>query len=285
MIQLLLDHPWALSESPDRGSILLEFTNLLQTHGLLPVPFVSEQDWAELLQTRRLNYFGRLMRAASSLVRRGDLTLGATPIGAPADLKVEWLAALRQSLSDSDDWRRPQVVIPANRRSLWPQGDELEIEIASCDGQAAPELYERLMVVLENYQLHHFALSDGDPWNLERLHPPSDSRVTHPCCLPKPPELANCALDEIEGKVAACIQDRDTHFYYLPPVGWDCRLVAKHTWRGRGQGFPYQSDRRPHHSGWIDRKDRIWAWDNTERHWDVQMGGSYCRVSHDGRKL
>jgi hypothetical protein len=285
MTQLLLDHPWKLDASPDAGSILLSFYSLLENHGLQPVPFIPEQDWAELLQERRINYAGRLIRAVSSLVRIGEGAARATPIGAPADLSDDWMVALRDSMQDLDDWRCPQVVVPEIRRALWPQSEEIEIEIEASQGQTAPERYERILVVLETYDLHRYALSDRDPWNLVRINPPSNQRVTHPCLLPKPPELAKCFLEEIDEKAKVCGQDQDTHLYYLPPDDWSYRSVVKEKWRRRGHAFPFQSDPRPHHSGWIDREHRIWEWDLNERHWDVQSGKTYQRVSHTGRKL
>jgi len=63
-----------------------------------------------------------------------------------------------------------------------------------------------------------------------------------------------------------------------------------------GKGFPYIPPKtkekllvvnNPEGEGYIDKKGRIWEWDNTEKHWDVQYGrrGKYHRVSPEGEIL
>jgi hypothetical protein len=282
MTELLLDHPWRIDESPENGRIILRFDNLLKRYGMVPVCFFSEAEWGIFLQKRRLGNFSAMIRAVYPLVRRYGGTARALPVAAPDDLSDDWKAALRDSMRNLDDWRCPQIVVPEIRRALWPLGDEIGVEFAADNEQNA---IDRILVALEGYEAHRYALSDGDPWNLERVHPPSNQRVTHPCRLPKPAELDKCPLNELGERSKACIQDQGNYLYYLPSQGWSYRSVTKAQWRDHGHAFPYRSDAKPHHSGWVDREGRIWEWDINERHWDVQTDKAYLRVSHTGRKL
>jgi len=188
-------------------------------------------------------------------------------------------------MHDLEDWRCPQVVIPEIRRASWPNSLEISINVDSSKGLAAPDSQYRILVVLESYDTHRYATPDGDPWNLDRIHPPSNESADYPCRLPKPPELMKRPLEELERKLPACFQDHGSSLYYLPPEDWNYATVTKERWRDRGHGFPYRSDSTPHCSGWIDKEDRIWEWDREERHWDVQSRTTYLRVSHTGTKL
>jgi hypothetical protein len=286
MIHVLLDHPWPLSASPNSGRVLLDFDALMKRNrGLRSVPFFTNEECANAFQGPQRNAFAQMFRVVQHLIRDGSSTCIATPIPAPAILSHSWMWALYETMHDSDDWRSPQIVVPQTRENDWNSVTELQIRLEVCGEVPASGPYERLLVVLEQYEDHPFARADADPWDLERLHPRENPHLGHPCRLPKPPELANLSLEEIDARMKHCRQEQGAKIYYLPESNWQLATVSKAAWREKGHGFPYQSSSVRHRSGWLDRIGRIWEWDMTESHWDVQEKDDYTRVSHTGDVL
>ena len=295
MIRALLDHPWPLDALLDGSSpgfgVLRHFDRLAKRYGLKPVPFFSVSDW-EIFWTSNHRYRGSaladLRRFASPLVRYSEPHCLATPSPAPADLSRGWRAALRDVV-ETRDWRTPQIIVADTRKPDWPAGDEVAIRVEACDDEPAAEAGSRIVAMLGSYGQHPFAASDLDPWDLQRLHPPLQSatpRLQHPCCLPKPP-LAHAPLADLE---AALLQARrgpwggGGKYYFIPGQDWRYENATKEAWR-KGRSFPYRKCQANDRSGFVDFEDRVWVWDETERHWDVQTKDSYIRVSHTGESL
>ncbi len=287
MSQLLLDHPWQLSESPDSGKFLLDFAELVRSD--MPskvVPFFTEEDYANAWANAKRTTLQPALRFVEQLIRRSDRVCIAEPVLGPNDLSQTWKAALRDAMEETGDWRDPQIVVPCVRREHWPFDHEAIIDLPACEEAPASLGAERLLVTLENYGTHPYARTDIDPWDLQRIHPPPKvGRVIHPCLLPKPPRLRNMSLADIQSSVAHISQEQEGKLFYLPARGWLAHSVTKAAWREKGHGFPHRSSPNRHGSGWIDRENRVWEWDQYERHWDVQSGTDYIRISHTGEKL
>jgi hypothetical protein len=288
MTQALLDHPWALASSPDDGKILLQFEVLVRNHGLDVVRFITEEEYASAWEGRKRYASAQALRFVEHLIRADHERCLAVPIPQPIELSDTWKSALRNSMGNLDDWRSPQIIISGIRRNDWPQGHKVLIQFASCEDSPESGPHERLLVQLDEYSSHPLTRADCDPWDLERIHPPANaSHVTRPCRLPKPPELENMSLEDIRERMALCQQIQGENFYYLPRLDWSPQEISKESWRDRGHAFPYKSDPRPHQSGWVDRDENTWSWDETHgRHWDVQMtSGDYVKISHTGARI
>src|SRR4029077_12648060 len=139
--------------------------------------------------------------------------------------------ALREALSDLKDWRNPQIVVARRRRNRWPDGPEIQIRI---DGNDSLEV--RVLATLESYETHPFALSDFDPWDIERCHlPAANGRLSHyPCHLPKHHALESLPFGQLCGTLGDLRHqgwrfqvDGEGKYCYIPPADWDLAAVVK----------------------------------------------------------
>ena len=294
MTAALLDHPWPLDAGLESGSdaygVLPAFLELTRRYALTPVRFVSNDDYLQLLQrlsSRRGLASATIRRFADHFVRRSENAALAVPDPEPRPpLSDDWKRGLRDAMGDCGDWRNPQIVYPKVRRPVWPNTDEAWIRCSDCLNGFVEE---RLLICLEEYDSHRFAISDHDPWcHLEHRYPPENYRIQHPCVLPKPPDLCGVTLQELPGQLGiACgrgWRSRD-HYHFVPAAGYAPLTIPKGKWRAGG-AFELGRAEGRQRSGPIDHCGRVWEWDQNERHWDVQFpGDGYMRISHDGRDL
>jgi hypothetical protein len=294
MTVALLDHPWPLDAGLDAGSeavgVLLAFVELTRRHVLTPARFVPTHEYTELLQRlkdRKGSVSAAIRRFADHLVRHEHLDAFATPdTEPPPPLSDDWKRALRAAMDDLDNWRNPQIIFPQVRGTVWPKTPEVGI-YCSDRADAPPEI--RLLICLQDYESHPFAICDQDPWrHLERRLAPQGGRIIHPCTLPRHPDLHGVALPSLQEFLeAACrrgwrIGER---YYFLPAADYEPLHVDKAAWRN-GRAFNVVRAEGRERSGPVDHAGRVWEWDLPERHWDVQIpGDGYITVSHDGRLL
>jgi hypothetical protein len=299
MTRLLLDHPWpveAVNESSSPGfQILVKFWNLIQRQRASAVKFIDIDEYNEAKSRVRnkLRADATAFRITYNFVR--DLADGpmAVPDPEPAPpLSPHWKRVLRQELENPADWKAPQIVVAKVRRSAWAeQSPEVSIR---CDDRPGATPERRVLVTLEEYALHQFAVPDLDPWHaLKFLNAPSPgARNNHPCILPRPPCLAVVELTDLPSKLAEAARAGwaiDDRYYFVPPVDYHPQFVEKRPWR-EGRAFEHATTPQPRNGrrrkGPLDHFGQIWAWDVDERHWDVQLrNGGYMRISHDGRWL
>jgi hypothetical protein len=297
MISLLLDHPWPLSAVLDRESpafgVLTDFESLTRRHRLAPVPFISAQDlavmWLQLeSRNNKTAAFATLKRMANGLLRESDAPCSATPVPEPPELTVTWKCALRDSIAE-ENWRSPQIVVPLRRELAWHPGDEVEVRFDECDGYPALEPTRRVLVPLQSYDGHPFALSDRDPWNLRHVHPVPPNVAAnrrHPCSLPKPPCLEGIPVEELLSAlndVRAFGWVVGEKRYFMPPANWSPENRNQNAWRA-GHAFPRALAGNRNRVGYLDYRGIIWVWDEGERHWDVQTE-PYLRVTCTGDVL
>jgi hypothetical protein len=218
------------------------------------------------------------------IVRWDGGTCQATPTSGPGDLSTIWKCGLRDAMSQTNDWRSPQIIVPFSRRKNWPNGSEVEIWIQACVGAVSSGPHNRVIAELETYPNHPHARADVDPWNLAHRHPVPNAGVNHmahPCLLPKPPELRSISLSQLEAELRTLKQEEGDKLYYLPRRNWSPIGITKDDWRN-GRAFPYEQI--DGHWGFVDLNGIIWEWDNNERHWDVQLK-PYRRISHTGDEI
>lgn len=318
MALVLLDHPWPLTEalnpSNDAFDVLLSFDRLIkrlikQGKCISPVPFVDSQQyqefWAEVEGDDSLRLTGPRFLTQIAAYLRSDADRGGStacpepePTGPP--LPPTWKKALRESMGDPRDWRNPQIVVATKRADSWsrrvPRPLEIEIKI---DGNYAGEC---VLASLEGYESHPFALSDFDPWDLQRCHQTAAGGrlATYLCCLPKHPALNGVPLEQLPMKLEQLRRQgwqyrvgEGDRYCYIPSDGWDPTLSEKDDWRN-GRTFP-QSEAGGHRGrGPVDYDGRVWRWDLQEgkRHWDVQFpvknpedNPRYWVISHTGELL
>jgi hypothetical protein len=71
-------------------------------------------------------------------------------------------------------------------------------------------------------------------------------------------------------------------YYFLPGNNWQPDEIDEVPWR-KGNTFPHAKCTHCGKKWPIDSKQQIWCWDETHRHWDVQLlGTEYWSISHDG---
>jgi hypothetical protein len=294
MPRVLLDYPWTLDATLDAKSgafgVLRKFDEFVRQHALTPVPFLEPLACSEALARLAVRRCGTaaaaIRRFAAHCVRHTQVGPLAVPIPEPR-LEDSWKRALRDELENANDWRRPQIIAPASRCQEWlPNVNEVPIQCADRPQSAA---LVRTLVPLEGYDASPYAISDQDPWrHLERLHPPKQgNRINHPCVLPRPPCLMGASLEDLEGQLEEAARlgwSIDGLYYFVPPADYRPFDVTSERWRS---GYAFQRDRTKdkQRGGPVDYRGYIWVWDINERHWDVQMGDGYIRVSHDGRRL
>jgi hypothetical protein len=297
MISALLDHPWpldaALDENSEGFNVLLKFGELIRAHGMDVVPFITQEELADVWQRvgdghGRTSGFAALMRFARLFARDAAFHCSATPIPEPSGLTQNWKCALRDAVA-GNDWRSPRVVIPEPRRTSWEPGDEITIGFDVCEDLPPSGPYVRVLAFLDTYDSHRFALSDLDPWDLRRVYPPPEDAPAHrrhPCCLPKPPCLDGIAFENLTAKLARArtigwrIGERR---YFIPPANWHPDNRSKQAWRA-GQAFERELVPERNSLGYVDYNGIKWIWDEAERHWDVQTD-PYLRLGCTGVKL
>jgi hypothetical protein len=298
MIRALLDHPWPLEATLDANSkgfrVLENFSKLVSDWDMEPVRFIGnteyEQLWLRIGGSVPLaSGLAAVKRFVEPLIRYRDGHCRAVPYQAPADLSEDWKCALREATVGTG-WRNPQIVVADKRRQDWPTGEEVEIRFDPCDNEPPLLPERRVLVTLDSYEKHRFARSDFDPWELQRTHPPSESaplHLQHPCWLPKPRPLEHAPLSDLN---AALVKARSWgwrsrgKYYFIPGEDWNCETVTKETWRN-GRPFPHGRWQQNNRSGYVDFEGRVWVWDETHRHWDVQTTDGYIKVSHTGDSL
>jgi hypothetical protein len=294
MTKLLLDFHWELDSLFNRAEafrVLYDFERLRKKEALDAVPFIAENDYHAFRDKPNANTAGSNLRPVlqflQAYVRHSATTVPAVPISGPADLLDQWTFGLNDELQ-LGHWRTPQIIIPKERENLWKGstiGERRRREVILRSGNS-PKEHRRLIVILESYDAHLYARSDRAPWDLQRRKPSiSDAAIhqRHPCSLPRPPVLKGIDLDHL-GIEAAKIQNWKINgkCYFVPHKSWNPTEIGSEPWRG-GHTFPHGTC--PHcGKKWpIDRKKQIWCWDETHRHWDVQLkDGGYWSVSDDG---
>ena len=292
MKRVLLDYPWSISDTLNGDSpawnVMQSFDNLLKSRRLDAVPFLTyEQLEGFYSGTFRGtgSAWANIAKLASGLVRwNTEQKCQSSPVTEVSGLSGDWKCSLRDSMKSLDDWRCPQIVISESRQNQWPREEEVAVRLEACGDLPASGPVQRVLVKLEEYDLHPHAVPDFDPWNLTSIHPienPQIPHLAHPCLLPKPPGLSEIPLEEVAQELRQLKQRDGSRFYYIPPRTWQPAVVTKERWRS-GRAFPY--DEIDGHKGFIDVDGSIWEWDSAERHWDVQLK-PYRRISHTGDEI
>lgn len=291
MTRLLLDHPWPLDQAlcarSEAFKVLLEFKELVRKSGLAPVRFVQQIEFDNAkLALGKSHAAAQILQFSYNLIRHEGNVIPATPEPEPIPpLSDFWKSALNDELGDMEDWRNPQIVVPEKRRAVWP--NTAEVSIQSEDHPGTPP-QDRVLVTLERYESHSFAVSDIDPWrHLEWLYPPEQGVANkNPCRLPRPPILNGVPLEELFEMLVNARRDSwkvNGNYYFIPSADWRPDQIAKPEWRS---GYAFTREKVP---GWkgpcpIDYKGQTWRWDRGERHWDVQVKPR-IRVRYDGLEL
>lgn len=303
MTRLFLDHPWPVEEvfdpRSDAHEVLMRFDGLVRSTQLAPVPFISPAAFA---QTMRRLPFRENGRAAAAVARFADQCRKQTPdagfavpiTGRPDPVppfNETWKAALREDIGQGDNWHTPQIVIPAARRTAWPE--ESVVSIRCLDVADAPTV-ERLAVPLDSYlgdaATQLAAIAEADPWRCWEWarRPEPGTRIDHPCRLPRPPSLNGLAVHELAEALPEARRvgwNYSERRYFIPPADWRPLEVD----RGHWKICPFRRNSvdtpKGVKTGPVDSEDRIWSWDMQERHWDVQIDGGKLDVNHEGRIL
>lgn len=295
MTKLLLDFPWQLGDALDDAAvafILRDFIDLVRRTGLEPVRFLEQDEqttlWEAIEQHRHAGagQFAALMLFLDECAGAPGGTCEARPADPqPSGLRASWKRALREELVHEQHWRNPQIIVARSRHEAWQGGEETALYCDKCGPQKATGPHRRVLAVLDAYDSHRFALSDRDPWDLRRLHPPAAGPRQHPCHLPKPPIRQPLPLDRLEDELAQATRHgcrRNGKYFYIPPKGWKPD-ADEHAWR-TGRAFPLKWAAECDANGYLDVEGHVWCWDKQERHWDVQWGGkdNYVTVNQEG---
>lgn len=295
MTRLLLDYPWPLEAGlgPDPGpqNVLRDYLHLLERTKLIAVRFIEEEEcvafWKLLEGRKGRGRFDFVMRLIHHCKRNPGSLCRAAPLE-PQNLRESWKRALRDELGDLTDWRNPQIVVPTLRCSDWqPVGNEASIRCEPCEDQPA-STHLRVLVVLEDYATHPFAISDIDPWDLQRIHPPNlGVPRQYPALLPKPLLSKGIPLENLYAGLKICRRQGcaiEESYYFIPPEDFDPLGIDKDAWR-KGRAFRYATAPDSDKSGPVDYNGIVWSWDDVERHWDVQTKPKHMRISHTGKRL
>ena len=200
----------------------------------------------------------------------------------PTDLTGLWKRSLRDILSSDEDWRVPQILVCAERRSRWPQAQLIGIHADACSGQSAVSRRSVSLVQLGAYDVHPHAHADRDPWDL-RLRHPVQSPGQNPCFLPKTPSCHYLKLTDLCATLETCSVRESGRWFYIPPNNWSPFLSSVDEWR---RGYVFPRGQIGQHHGFLDRDGNVWEWDLLETHWDVQFqDGNYKKISHTGEPL
>ncbi len=296
MTRLLLDYPWTIDkgfgQDPAPYNVILGFLNLLARTDLNPVPFIGHEEciefWSIIKDRKGQGRFRNVIMFLNHLKGDvGDVRARPTP-PEPTGLRDSWKCALGTEMGDLTNWRNPQIIVPRLRHPDWHCGVEVDINCEPSSGESASGPHLRVLAVLEDYESHPFALSDLDPWDLQRIHPPIPNRGRQfPALLPKPSLLNGCSLQNLRDSLNAA---RDNgwvigeNYYFIPPSDFDPLGIDKETWR-KGRAFQYATAPNSDKKGPVDYRGIVWNWDEVERHWDVQTVPKYIRISHTGERL
>jgi len=302
MTRLLLDYPWPLEAGlgPDAGpqNVLRDYLHLLERTRLAAVRFIEDEEcvafWKYLEGRKGRGRFDLVMRLISHCKRNSGGLCNAAPVPVePPNLRESWKRALRDELGDLTDWRNPQIVVSTLRCSDWqPVGNEAAIHCGPCEDQQA-SAHLRVLVVLEDYAAHPFALSDCDPWDVRR----TVASGKHPCYLPNPliPDrdplqnhFCRVPIDQLYDGLAEVHKrgwQANGKYFFIPPADWQPKAISQVAWR-EGRAFPRKFVQERQQTGYSDFAGRVWVWHEGEDHWDVQLGGTdYIRVNHTGDPL
>lgn len=300
MIRVLLDHPWPIDSSLQPESTLKRFNDWIRAHPLVnPVPFIERDEYDALVQRapRTSGNARMIFTILPSYLRPSSGGALATPLRCPNDIPDSWKQALREALVNVADWRSPQIVAFQERKGAWPDRDKIEIMLGE---EVLPE--PRVFAILGEYEQHRYALSDFDPWDLQRCHGAANpNRLNNfPCRLPKHPELDGLPLDRLEQRVRELrrngwrfrINGLD-RYYFFPRDDWRVADIDEENWRDACKTFPRDSAAQNKGSGPVDYWNRVWVWDRQKHtHWDVQFPTGdrskrpdYCVVSHSGELI
>jgi hypothetical protein len=308
LIPILLD-PWLIEFSPETSdddmniqtdALRLVFSDLKIRYPLEILPFIGPDQQAE--------FWGKLARYQAA--DRGEiarwivaLSLDDEPNIGPAaftdfpcpDLSKNelWLKvlAITGNTDEPPAWRYPMLLRPDIRKPSWPDADEINYT-----HEDSPK--KRNLVPIEHHRDHKFFITDIDPWRLgcvgePRSDAPVDEMTTTCRRLPRPPSLRLIIplsqLAELARKINDCTCGRDKHYYYLPPLSWQPTDRKRDDWRKYAfdrDGVVLKKGRRKE-TGYRDRNDHIWVWDESEpNHWDVKTAGDIriAKVRYDGLK-
>jgi hypothetical protein len=290
---LLIDFPWQFEDlryNADAHQFLGDFVNLLRMHGaeavrILPDNAVNEI-YQQLTRTKGNTPLRLLFQLLPKLAGHANEGTEATP-DCEAIVSTEWKRALRQEI-EASDWRNPQIITSTLRRSSWGEGHEVEVRLD--DGARTA----RLVVAARTHEVNPFAVSDFDPWILERqLETETDPEKRFR--LPKPTVCNSASLATFRMVIAdECGSWREVdvlglaRYVFIPPADWFPN-AAKAQWRA-GNVFRKETCKESERQGYIDRDERLWVWDAVEKHWDVQMDrrcrkDDYYRITATGRRL
>jgi hypothetical protein len=297
MTRLLLDYPWTVSEGLGLDSaaykVILDFLDLLARTGLDPVPFIDHAEcsifWDDLKKRKGQGRFSLVIRFLNHCTKNTSGICLAYPMPEPTKLRDSWKRALHDELNDLTDWRNPQLIIPTLRHSDWePVKNETAIHCEPCNNQPA-STHHRVLAVLERYESHPFAISDLDPWDLQRIHPPNpEAPRQHPALLPKPLIPKGTTLENLNDLLNICRgkgwEVMNNYYCFIPPADFDPLNIDKDTWR-KGRAFRYEKAPSSDRYGPEDYNGIVWSWDEHERHWDVQTKPKHMRISHTGKRL
>lgn len=285
----------ALDSYSSASGVVRAFAILRARYQLQPVAFVSQTEsdelWRQISLRRPIgpNVFQHLRILIEHCIRSKEPGCLASINGGPTDLSPAWRSALRDAMTNLEDWRNPQILFPAPRRESWPNSPEAEIQFEACDGEGASGPYRRVLACLEEYGEHRFAVPDFDPWNLTHMSPPAPdapSHMRHPCSLPKPPSCDGVPLNELSDVIQGIrTWSIGSNYYFVPRDTWRPENVEKPNWRN---WRAFERGRIPgnDHEGPVDYNGSPWWWDEAHRHWDVQLrSGGYWSISHTGRLI
>jgi hypothetical protein len=294
---LILDFPWRLDDNFDARSkafrVVSMFGGIVSKFQARIVPIITAADFEEcrlrLYRARRVapNNIAQWARVAAGLGScSGDPARTACPQPEPTDLTEHWKAALRESMQDLSDWRNPQIVIAKSRSADWGTGKQIAIHCSDSEHATM-----RLLVRIDEYEWHPYALSDFDPWDLRHIHPiPEDGHHLHECRLPKPPQLQRHTLTGLDDALTAVRSqgwEVSGKYFFIPPKEFRPSVVEQDQWQ-KGRIFETRRVvvKGETRYGPIDTNGHVWLWDRSEGHWDVQLrGGGYYRISANGQKL
>jgi hypothetical protein len=291
MTRLLLDFRWKLEEAidlrTDASAVLLAFDQLCTSERLQPLGFIGEKQYLTLLNIPGGPSRQHALRVLGKCVKKAGPATRAFPVAGPKDFKDEWMFALGEELH-LKEWRTPQIIVCKAKAGDWKGsviGNDRRTE-ARLTHEGAKKEHQRVFAILESYESHLYAHSDHDAWDLQRIRLPdkeaSEHRI-HQCSLPISPTWVGVPWDRL---AAAAINtwQRGDKCYFLPPTSWNPNKIEQDSWRS---GNTFLKKKCPHcgHKWPVDRQGRVWCWDETHRHWDVQFPEEYWSVSHDGTIL
>ena len=309
MTSILVD-PWIVlfsetdrAANADRLAAIRDLLGISESNSVEFVRFLSPEQISEFYSmTHKLPFEysdGELFEVMKHLeFLEEPLEIDPPRFGAnsipPANCDGCWCGILAACAAkeNAPAWRNPMIVFPDARRTEWPKGHEIEFDIA--EGRRV-----RNLVCIECCDEHPHFSTDLDPWRLNACGEPvvgardCDERRPTWKRLPRPPSLLpSLTFEQLHSKLQDAVEpsnDDETRLYFVPCVGWNPNKYGRDEWR-TCKVFDTQKvsvGPRAQKRGPIDRKDRIWIWDDEECHWDVQIDGGkdYWTVNWKGEVL